>query len=156
MAVNKVEAFGETLIDLTSDTVTPETLAEGATAHTASGEQITGRAVFSGGGEDEVVWVNCFLNLATMQVEYIDSTYDELLAVIGKKVVKIAVDYAYGVCVGDLNVYAGANNLLVFQVIIRSNLGGLQGLFYFCLSLDRDNEVTVDPYILDTTSLGGS
>lgn len=42
MAVNKVEFGGDTLIDLTSDTVTPETLAEGETAHNAAGEEITG------------------------------------------------------------------------------------------------------------------
>lgn len=46
MAVNKVvintENGAETLIDLTSDTVTPETLAEGKTAHNAAGEIITG------------------------------------------------------------------------------------------------------------------
>jgi hypothetical protein len=49
MAVNKVEAFGETLIDLTGDTVTPETLAQGATAHNAAGESITGVMPASGG-----------------------------------------------------------------------------------------------------------
>ena len=44
--VNKVEYFGETLIDLTNDTVTADNLDEGVTAHDASGEQITGtRAV---------------------------------------------------------------------------------------------------------------
>lgn len=42
MAVNKVIYGGNTLVDLTGDTVTPETLAEGATAHDASGEQISG------------------------------------------------------------------------------------------------------------------
>lgn len=42
MAVNKVEYADETLIDLTSDTVTAETLAEGVTAHAASGETVTG------------------------------------------------------------------------------------------------------------------
>lgn len=42
MAVNKVIYDGETLVDLTEDTVTPETLAEGATAHAANGEQIVG------------------------------------------------------------------------------------------------------------------
>lgn len=42
MAVNKVEANGETLIDLTNDTVTADTLVEGRTAHLASGEQVTG------------------------------------------------------------------------------------------------------------------
>lgn len=46
MAVNKVvmnTTSGEqTLIDLTDDTVTPETLAEGTSAHSANGERITG------------------------------------------------------------------------------------------------------------------
>lgn len=42
MAVNKVVLSGETLIDLTADTVTPETLLSGTTAHSPSGEAITG------------------------------------------------------------------------------------------------------------------
>ena len=46
MAVNKVEyntpSGVKTLIDLTKDSVTPETLAEGATAHNKSGEEIVG------------------------------------------------------------------------------------------------------------------
>jgi hypothetical protein len=42
MAVNKVVYSGSTLIDLTGDSVTPETLAKGATAHNASGDAITG------------------------------------------------------------------------------------------------------------------
>lgn len=42
MAVNKVEINGETKLDLTGDTVTPETLLSGATAHNAAGVQITG------------------------------------------------------------------------------------------------------------------
>lgn len=42
MAVNKVEYGDTTLIDLTSDTVTKETLLVGATAHTASGENVSG------------------------------------------------------------------------------------------------------------------
>ena len=42
MAVNKVEYGDTTLIDLTSDTVTKETLLIGATAHNASGESVSG------------------------------------------------------------------------------------------------------------------
>lgn len=42
MGVNKVEANGEIYIDLTSDSVTPETLAKGVTAHDARGEMIVG------------------------------------------------------------------------------------------------------------------
>ncbi len=42
MAVNKVIYDGETLIDISGDTVTAETLAQGATAHNSRGEKITG------------------------------------------------------------------------------------------------------------------
>ena len=42
MAINKVEYGGNTLIDLTSDSVTPENLLPGVTAHDASGKKITG------------------------------------------------------------------------------------------------------------------
>jgi hypothetical protein len=42
MGVSKVDYFGETLVDLSEDTVTPETLAEGVTAHGANGEPIVG------------------------------------------------------------------------------------------------------------------
>lgn len=46
MAVNKVEVNGETKLDLTQDTVTPETLLSGVTAHNAAGEEITGSGDF--------------------------------------------------------------------------------------------------------------
>lgn len=42
MANNKIIADGEVLIDLTGDSVTPDKLANGATAHDRSGNQITG------------------------------------------------------------------------------------------------------------------
>lgn len=42
MAVNKVDINGETLIDLTQDTVTSDNMLKGVTAHAANGEVITG------------------------------------------------------------------------------------------------------------------
>lgn len=45
MAINKIVYDGNTLIDLTSDTVTAGDLAEGVTAHDRSGTLITGTAV---------------------------------------------------------------------------------------------------------------
>lgn len=50
MAVNKVVYSGKTLIDLSSDTVTPETLAKGVTAHDKTGAAIVG--TYEGGAED--------------------------------------------------------------------------------------------------------
>jgi hypothetical protein len=42
MAYNKIQYGDETLIDLTGDTVTPETLVQGRTATAANGEKIVG------------------------------------------------------------------------------------------------------------------
>ena len=67
MAVNKVVYGGRTLIDLTSDTVTAETLAEGVTAHGANGELIVGTMVAGSAGyvvqatapeDTDVLWVD--------------------------------------------------------------------------------------------------
>lgn len=44
-SINKVDLNGVTVLDLTSDTVTPETLLVGTTAHNARGETITGTLV---------------------------------------------------------------------------------------------------------------
>ena len=48
MAVNKVEINGKTIVDLTKDTVLPQTLLSGVTAHNAAGEQIVGVATAGG------------------------------------------------------------------------------------------------------------
>lgn len=42
MANNKVTYFGQTLIDLTDATVTPDSLLAGVTAYGASGTRVTG------------------------------------------------------------------------------------------------------------------
>lgn len=54
MANNKVQLRdGTTLMDLTQDTVTPQTLLAGATAHNAAGEQIVGEAASGGMTQEE-------------------------------------------------------------------------------------------------------
>ena len=51
MGNSKIVYNGETLIDISEDTVTPETLVEGATAHNSNGERITGTMSIWQGGE---------------------------------------------------------------------------------------------------------
>lgn len=53
MSINKVIYNGNSLIDLTEDTVTPETLAKGITAHDKSGAVITG-TMESGGSAPSI------------------------------------------------------------------------------------------------------
>ena len=43
--INKVIYGGDTLIDLSNDTVTPATLDKGVTAHSKTGEVITGTRI---------------------------------------------------------------------------------------------------------------
>lgn len=52
MGINKIIYGGNTLIDLTNDTVTADTLAKGVVAHAATGEQIVG--TMSGGGGEPI------------------------------------------------------------------------------------------------------
>lgn len=54
MATNKVIFDGNVLVDLTDDTVTPETLAQGYTAHNKAGEEIVGTVDFVSMQEDIV------------------------------------------------------------------------------------------------------
>lgn len=56
MAVNEVVINGKTVIDLKGDTVTPETLAAGKTAHNSSGDLIVG-VMTSGGAADRLIEV---------------------------------------------------------------------------------------------------
>lgn len=57
MEVSKVQlANGEVLVDLTEDSVTEETLAEGATAHDKSGARITGTMKSGGGSSVQSDW----------------------------------------------------------------------------------------------------
>ena len=52
MAISKIVYGGNTLIDLTSDTVTKEKLLKGATAHGADGEVITGTCEYDANTQD--------------------------------------------------------------------------------------------------------
>lgn len=54
---NQVIINGETILDLRSDTVTPETLQKGYTAHDKSGTKITGTLEASSSGAAKETWV---------------------------------------------------------------------------------------------------
>ena len=86
---NKVTINNQTLIDLSSDTVTPNTLLNGVTAHDNSGAIITGTYVPSGGAtinnqnkmvrpseeEQSITADNGYTGLGTVTIEAIDDEY---------------------------------------------------------------------------------
>lgn len=57
MAVSKVVYGGETLIDLTADTITADKLLKGFTAHKADGETVTGSCEYDVNSQDATVAV---------------------------------------------------------------------------------------------------
>lgn len=65
---NKVSVNGEVLIDLSSDTVTVETLSEGVTAHNSAGELITGTHKCNGGGGDAAAIVDGILDRSVTEI----------------------------------------------------------------------------------------
>lgn len=92
MAVNKVVYNGETLVDLTNDSVTPETLAEGVTAHDKSGAVITGTMSAGGGGGDSG------LPDGYSQVDFIELNGKQLVdtGIIGNQNTRIRTSFTWG------------------------------------------------------------
>lgn len=68
MAVNKVVFGGNTLIDLTADTVTEEKLLKGITAHNQKGEAITGTCSYDSDTSDATITVGEMLEGKTAYV----------------------------------------------------------------------------------------
>jgi len=74
MAINKVEYSGNTLIDLTSDSVTPESLLSGVSAHDASGNLITGelnpQRIFNNAGYHNSIFRGKNLGTSVTEEQY--------------------------------------------------------------------------------------
>ena len=68
MAISKVVYGGETLIDLTADTITKEKLLKGYTAHGANGEPIVGTCEFDANTQDATASESEILNGKTAYV----------------------------------------------------------------------------------------
>lgn len=74
--VNKVIYGGNTLIDLTADTITAAKVLSGYTAHDASGAQITGSCDFDANTQDATASVSEVLNTKTFYAQGVKKTGD--------------------------------------------------------------------------------
>lgn len=68
MGISKVEYNGKTLMDISGDTVTEDTLGEGSTAHNSNGEPIVGKAVLGGDAVKSVNGYTGEVNLTASDV----------------------------------------------------------------------------------------
>lgn len=116
--VNQVKYFNTLLIDLTGDTVTPETLAEGVTAHDKSGEQITGTMTAASAPTLQTKLVN---PSAVAQTITPDTGYDGLSEVLVNGDADLtAANIKLGVEIfGVTGTYEGSGSLQASDVVIE-------------------------------------
>jgi hypothetical protein len=153
MGISKVEYDGEVLMDVSNDTVTPETLAQGATAHDANGDPIVGIMT-----TEEVVWVTCNLDIATITASNISHTYQEVLNLINlDKIVKVKGNFGIGVLIGEFTTYNSVDGggMLVAQLMFTGDLGYGPMLLFCNLEMYANGSAIARPYIVNTTGLGG-
>jgi hypothetical protein len=158
MGVNKVDlSTGETLIDISKDTVTPQTLAKGYTAHNSNGEQIVGTMPAEGGGSgDSNVTVTFDMDISTLSASNFSHTYEEIVTLLTEnKNILAKGNFGLGYCFGQLVAYNALQNVLLFQIMLQFNFGDGVKLYYFSLVLVSNNSITVNPYIVNTTSMLG-
>lgn len=178
MANSKVIYNDEILIDISDDTVTPDALAEGVTAHDSNGESVTGTFPVSevdtqadlinqikitlagkaaptpSGSSDCNFVVSTVFDISTMTIQSISHTYDEIQSAIqeGKQVL-FQSNYGLGISYGSL--VLTQTNMMGFQLMIQANFGDGTKLYYFSIILHSDNHTLVYPFIVNTTALGG-
>ena len=158
MGVSRVDYDNETLIDLSNDTVTPETLAEGYTAHNSNGEQIVGTMPTEGGESvNEVFWVTCDLDPNTFSVSNFSHTYDEIMRVANEgKIVKgkglisgLPIEYF----LFDLMYVGGYSGYITFAVFFRTAIQGQLVCLYVNVKMFPDNSLDTDIMIVNTTNM---
>ena len=119
MAINKVVYGGDTLIDLTGDTVTEADVMQGVTFHSADGVPRVGTA--SGGGGVATAWELIGATTGTTAITIDTSNYDELLLVHKGQVSANAIKYDSTVVVAD---DIGSNPLDITMGGISTSAGG--------------------------------
>lgn len=159
MGVNKVDlSTGETLIDISKDTVTPQTLAKGYTAHNSNGEQIVGTMTTEGGESvEEIFWVTCDLDPNTISASNFSHTYDEIMQAVSEgKTVKgkglvngLPIEYL----IFDLIYVGGYSRYITFAVFFRTTVQGQLVCLYINLKMFTDNRVSQDIMIVNTTNM---
>lgn len=125
MGNSKVEYNGETLIDISNDTVTPETLAKGETAHNSNGEPIVGTAMFNGDGDEEVKELyifNGFINTSDLTFST-DVSLEELVVEVvdNGKIPVLMANIEYTATQVQLYLSYGDDEHVVFTGIFKQN-----------------------------------
>ena len=129
MAINKVIYKGNTLIDLTSDTVTPENLISGVTAHAKNGEVITGTMVHGIDTSDATATAEDILEGKTAYVKDSKITgtipFQPAITITPGTIDQIAVPSGY--YTGGAITIKGDANLVASNIVSGKSIFGVSG-----------------------------
>jgi hypothetical protein len=178
MPTNKVEYFGKVLIDLTEDSVTPDTLAEGVTAHDKSGALIVGTMQSGGGGSSEDLNAvlteqeNLIAELQEIlgnkmsgsksdlpegysQVEFIEFNGGQLVdtKIIGNQDTKIRTSFTWGSATQN-HVFGCASPDNNASITSYMNGSWRFGDKYFTKSITKNSNVLPYEVLVDKTTIG--
>ena len=109
-----------------------------------------------GGSGDSNVTVTFDMDISTISASNFSHTYDEIVALLSEnKNILAKGNFGFGYCFGQLVAFNAAQSVLLFQIMLQFNFGDGTKLYYFSLILTANNSITVNPYIVNLTSMGG-
>lgn len=158
MGINKVDlSTGEVLIDISKDTVTPQTLAKGYTAHNSNGEQIVGTMTTEGGESVEKLEViDAIFDIATMSITSMSHTHAQIKEFINNgKTVFFRANAGITYTFGSLVFHNLVTDRIGFQLMIQEDFGQGYMLYYFNVVVYPDDSINVTPYVVNLTGMGG-
>lgn len=104
----------------------------------------------------DILTVESEFDITTMTVLNFSHTYDEIISALQEgKTIFFKSNYGLGYSFGQLVAQVVVNNELMFQLMVETNLGAGMTLYYFNITLFKNNTTAVQPYIINTTALGG-
>lgn len=109
-----------------------------------------------GGSDCTSVMISGVVDLSTMRVVSMSHTYAEIKAILeAKKMVFVETYYGFGYAYGQITSDNLQYNSLFFQVMLQNDFGDGMKLYYLTVRVSSSDNITLTPYIINTTAMGG-
>jgi hypothetical protein len=108
------------------------------------------------GSDGDLVMISGIVDLSTMSVVSMSHTYAEIKAMLeAKKMVFVETNYGLGYAYGQITSDNLQYNNLFFQVMLQNDFGDGMKLYYLAVKVSSSDDITLTPYIINTTAIGG-
>ena len=160
MGVSKVDYNGETLIDLSNDSINPDVVLEGYTGHDSNGEPFEGRMVPSeGDAVQEIYYADFTVDFQNYAITDAKTNYQTIVDNIdaGKFIVGRGT-YAFisspeNIGYFPLTAYVKEQNMLIFSGFAQAMSGSTLVLLSLTIEVPKNKTPTVRARLVSTTDL---